>query len=58
MVSGSSWTTDAPYRETASEIAKAAEAGVACVEMEAAALYAFAAARDQELVCSNVDRFW
>lgn len=42
---GASWTTDAPFRETASAIADAERAGVHAVEMEAAALYAFATAR-------------
>ncbi len=48
---GSSWTTDAPYRETAPAVAAAQEAGIACVEMEAAALYAYAAARTRKVVC-------
>lgn len=48
---GSSWTTDAPYRETASTVAAAQEAGIECVEMEAAALYAYAAARTRDVVC-------
>lgn len=48
---GSSWTTDAPYRETAAAIAAAERAGVACVEMEAAALYAYATARQRPVVC-------
>ncbi len=39
---GASWTTDAPYRETARAIAKRTAAGAVAVEMEAAALYAFA----------------
>ena len=47
----SSWTTDAPYRETAAAIAAAAAEGVACVEMEAAALYAYATARQRRVVC-------
>lgn len=51
VVRGSSWTTDAPYRETASAIEDARSEGVACVEMEAAALYAYAAARDASVVC-------
>ncbi|MBC8094070.1 MAG: nucleoside phosphorylase [Pseudonocardia sp.] len=49
--SGSSWTTDAPYRETAAAITAAEHAGIACVEMEAAALYAYAAARVRPVVC-------
>jgi len=51
VLTGSSWTTDAPYRETATAIATAASEGVACVEMEAAALYAYAAARRRDVVC-------
>ena len=41
---GATWTTDAPFRETAEAIAAAREAGILAVEMEAAALYAFAEA--------------
>ncbi|HEY4174735.1 MAG TPA: nucleoside phosphorylase [Rhodopila sp.] len=48
---GATWTTDAPFRETDSAIAAAASAGVLAVEMEAAALYAFAAARQRSVVC-------
>lgn len=48
---GTSWTTDAPYRETQSAIRKAEEKGVTAVEMEASALYAFAQARQQTVVC-------
>jgi len=48
---GSSWTTDAPYRETPSAVAAAQEAGISCVEMEAAALYSYATARDRDVVC-------
>lgn len=48
---GSSWTTDAPYRETASALAVAQDTGVCCVEMEAASLYAYASARFQDVVC-------
>ncbi len=47
----SSWATDAPYRETPTAIAHAEELGIACVEMEAAGLYAYAAARDAAVVC-------
>lgn len=45
------WTTDAPYRETEAAIAAARAQGVLAVEMEAAALYAFAAARQVSVVC-------
>ncbi len=51
VVTGFSWTTDAPYRETAAALAEAAAAGISCVEMEAAALYAYAAARSRAVVC-------
>jgi len=51
VLAGSSWTTDAPYRETAAAIAAAEADGVACVEMEAAALYAYATARDRAVIC-------
>jgi uridine phosphorylase len=51
VLTGSSWTTDAPYRETAAAIAAAERAGVACVEMEAAALYAYATASGRPVVC-------
>ena len=42
---GASWTTDAPFRETKEAITAALRAGILAVEMEAAALYAFAKAR-------------
>jgi uridine phosphorylase len=48
---GSSWTTDAPYRETAHAIEAAKQDNIACVEMEAAGLYAYAAAHDRPVVC-------
>lgn len=48
---GVSWTTDAPFRETAHAIAAAEAEGIHTVEMEAAALYAFAAARGRRVVC-------
>ncbi|HQT65757.1 MAG: uridine phosphorylase [Acidocella sp. 20-57-95] len=48
---GASWTTDAPFRETATAIAAARAEGILAVEMEAAALYAFAAARGKRAVC-------
>ena len=46
-----SWTTDAPYRETPSALDAMKEAGVSCVEMEAAALYAFAERKEKDLIC-------
>ncbi len=48
---GATWTTDAPFRETASAVAQAQAAGIAAVEMEAAALYAFAQARRKPVIC-------
>lgn len=48
---GATWTTDAPYRETETAIAAAAAYGVLAVEMEAAALYAFATARNVPVAC-------
>ncbi|MFA6107863.1 MAG: hypothetical protein WDA75_03750 [Candidatus Latescibacterota bacterium] len=39
------WTTDAPYRETASAVAQHRAQGVVAVEMQAASLFAFGAAR-------------
>ncbi len=48
---GSSWTTDAPFRETAQAIAAARAEGIAAVEMEAAALYALATAKGNPIIC-------
>ncbi|MDT7951016.1 MAG: nucleoside phosphorylase [Acetobacteraceae bacterium] len=48
---GPTWTTDAPYRETADAIAAARAQGALAVEMEAAALYAFATASRRPVVC-------
>jgi len=48
---GASWTTDAPFRETAEAIEAARAKGVLAVEMEAAALYAFARARGKSVLC-------
>jgi uridine phosphorylase len=48
---GSTWTTDAPFRETASRIAAHRAEGILAVEMEAAALYALAHARGYAVVC-------
>jgi uridine phosphorylase len=50
-VTGKSWTTDAPYRETETAIATAKEQGALAVEMEAAALYAFAKVKGKPVVC-------
>ena len=46
-----SWTTDAPYRETQASIDIMKTEGVSCVEMEAAALYAFATAKQKPVIC-------
>ena len=51
VVRGASWTTDAPYRETANTIAQRKAEGLLTVEMEAAALYAFAAAAARPILC-------
>lgn len=51
VLSGATWTTDAPFRETAEAIAAARAAGCLAVEMEAAALYAFAAAARRCVLC-------
>jgi len=51
VLHGSTWTTDAPFRETEAAIAAARARGILAVEMEAAALYAFARARGRALVC-------
>jgi uridine phosphorylase len=50
-VKGSTWTTDAPFRETADAIAAAKRRGILAVEMEAAALYAFAKVRQANVLC-------
>jgi len=47
----SSWTTDAPYRETQTAIDEARKQNIICVEMEAAALYAFAKAKNKDVIC-------
>jgi len=48
---GATWTTDAPFRETQDAIDAALQAGILAVEMEAAALYAFAKARGRNVLC-------
>ena len=48
---GDTWTTDAPFRETAHSIAGRRDAGILAVEMEAAALYAFGAACRRPVIC-------
>ena len=51
VFAGTSWTTDAPFRETQSALDEHAAAGVVCVEMEAAALYAYAQSSGTAVVC-------
>jgi uridine phosphorylase len=48
---GPSWTTDAPFRETAAAVAAACAKGLLAVEMEAAALYTFARSRNRAVLC-------
>lgn len=48
---GAVWTTDAPFRETRHAIERAESLGILAVEMEAAALYAFASAKGRAVVC-------
>jgi uridine phosphorylase len=48
---GTTWTTDAPFRETEQAIRQARNLGILAVEMEAAALYAFSEARSKPVVC-------
>jgi uridine phosphorylase len=48
---GASWTTDAPFRETEALIAQRRAEGILAVEMEAAALYALAKARQYQVIC-------
>lgn len=45
VLTGTVWTTDAPYRETESQLAGHAGTGVLAVEMQAASLFAFSEAR-------------
>ena len=48
---GASWTTDAPFRETAAAIEDCRVRNILAVEMEAAGLYAFAEARCKPVLC-------
>jgi uridine phosphorylase len=50
-VTGASWTTDAPFRETMAAVADAEQQGILAVEMESAALYAFATLRHRAVLC-------
>lgn len=51
VLRGATWTTDAPFRETEPAIATMHRRGLLAVEMEAAALYAFAEARQRSVIC-------
>ena len=51
VLRGATWTTDAPFRETEPAIEAMRRRGVLAVEMEAAALYAFAKARGRSVIC-------
>ena len=48
---GTSWTTDAPYRETLSAITEMKNQHITCVEMEASALYALSEAKHYNIIC-------
>jgi len=43
--------TDAPFRETEALIAACRSEGILAIEMEAAALYALAAAKQKDIIC-------
>ncbi len=51
VITGATWTIDAPYRETTQAIENAERLGIIAVEMEAAALYAYATARHRDVIC-------
>jgi uridine phosphorylase len=51
VVVGATWTTDAPFRETAEAIEAARSKGILGVEMEAAALYTFARSVGVSILC-------
>jgi uridine phosphorylase len=51
VLTGATWTTDAPFRETQQAIDHMREKELLAVEMEAAALYAFAQARQKPVLC-------
>jgi len=51
VLTGTSWTTDAPFRETATAIEWARSKGALAVEMEAAALYTLARIAKVRILC-------
>jgi uridine phosphorylase len=53
-VTGCAWTIDTPYRETIEEIRQYQQEGVACVEMEAAALFSVAQCRSVQAASAFV----
>ena len=48
---GTSWTTDAPFRETPSAILEMKAKNITCVEMEASALYALSEVMQYNILC-------
>ena len=51
VLTGGTWTTDAPFRETQPAIDAMREKNLMAVEMEAAALYAFAQVQQKPVLC-------
>lgn len=51
ITQGSSWTTDAPFRETSKLISARRDEGIIAVEMEAAALLAMGTALNKPVIC-------
>ena len=51
VLTGATWTTDAPFRETQPAIDAMVKRKLMAVEMEAAALYAFAQVRQKSVLC-------
>jgi len=51
VIQGATWTTDAPFRETERAVTYGRAEGILGVEMEAAALYAFAEADLRQVIC-------
>jgi purine-nucleoside phosphorylase len=51
VLRGATWTIDAPFRETEGAIESYRTQGLIAVKMEAAALYAFAQARQKLVIC-------
>ena len=51
LYTGTSWTTDAPFRETEEMLEVGRAHNILTIEMEAAALYALGSARQQHIIC-------